>query len=248
MTNERLRSAIHSAGLSIELLSDRAGVDPKTVERWITKDRVPHRAHRDVLTRLLGKPEAFLWPSTESEARTQSASAAEFRDGSTARLFAHETLGSATRYGEIGVTEENKEPEKRVPKTVEESNVVNLSPEQTNAITESLPALEEQAAFVEATLRPKSEGPLGPLGKPATVAHNLVLDFETLTREQIARLFDTADRDSTRGAVATVFWKDESHVRVNEPAKTGDKIRSIEQVEQINFIALYASYEDDSTL
>jgi transcriptional regulator with XRE-family HTH domain len=78
MTNERLRSAIQSAGLSIELLSDRAGVDPKTVERWITKDRVPHRAHRDVLTRLLGKPEAFLWPSTESEARTQSASAAEF--------------------------------------------------------------------------------------------------------------------------------------------------------------------------
>ncbi len=78
MANERLRSAIHSAGLSIDLVSGRAGVDPKTVERWISKDRVPHRTHREALTSILGKPEAFLWPSTESDVRTQSASAAEF--------------------------------------------------------------------------------------------------------------------------------------------------------------------------
>jgi len=78
MANERLRSALHSAALTIDQVSDRAGVDPKTVERWISTDRVPHRAHREAIVAMLGKPEGFLWPSTESEARTQSASAAEF--------------------------------------------------------------------------------------------------------------------------------------------------------------------------
>lgn len=78
MTNERLRSAIHSVGLSIEQLSQTVGVDPKTVERWISTDRVPHRTHRHSVVTALGQQEGFLWPSTESETRTQSASAAEF--------------------------------------------------------------------------------------------------------------------------------------------------------------------------
>ena len=46
MTNERLRAELHSAGITVERLSDAVEVDPKTVERWISTDRVPHRAHR----------------------------------------------------------------------------------------------------------------------------------------------------------------------------------------------------------
>lgn len=78
MTNERLRSAITGAGMTIDLLSAQLGVDPKTIERWITKERVPHRAHRMAVAVALGKDDVFLWPSTLSDTRTQSASQAEF--------------------------------------------------------------------------------------------------------------------------------------------------------------------------
>lgn len=45
MTNERLRATITDAGLSLQEFGEQVGVDPKTVERWITKDRTPHRSH-----------------------------------------------------------------------------------------------------------------------------------------------------------------------------------------------------------
>ena len=77
MMNERLRAAIHAAGMTIEQLSERVGVDPKTVERWVSRDRVPHRTHRQSVAAILGQDDVFLWPTTLSEARAQSASAAE---------------------------------------------------------------------------------------------------------------------------------------------------------------------------
>lgn len=78
MSNERLRAAIHAAGMTITQLSQSVEVDPKTVERWISTGRVPHRGHRQAVAALVGHDDVFLWPSTLSEARTQSASAAEF--------------------------------------------------------------------------------------------------------------------------------------------------------------------------
>lgn len=78
MANERLRAAIHAAGMTVTQLSESVGVDPKTVERWIGTDRVPHRSHRQSVATIVGHDDVFLWPSTLSEARTQSASAAEF--------------------------------------------------------------------------------------------------------------------------------------------------------------------------
>ncbi|MEV8026824.1 XRE family transcriptional regulator [Cellulosimicrobium funkei] len=78
MTNERLRAAIADAGLSLQEFSDHVRVDPKTVERWITKDRVPHRTHRINAAAILGKSDVFLWPATESDPRTRSATRAEF--------------------------------------------------------------------------------------------------------------------------------------------------------------------------
>ena len=46
MSNERLRSALFDSGLTYEQLSEQVQVDPKTVERWISQGRVPHRTHR----------------------------------------------------------------------------------------------------------------------------------------------------------------------------------------------------------
>ena len=77
MSNERLRGAIISAGLNLQDFSERVGVDPKTVERWITKDRTPHRTHRLNAAAVLGKSDGFLWPATESDTRSLSASQAE---------------------------------------------------------------------------------------------------------------------------------------------------------------------------
>ena len=77
MSNERLRAAITSAGLNLQSFSEQVGVDPKTVERWITKDRVPHRAHRMNAAGILGKSDGFLWPSTESDRISRSATEAE---------------------------------------------------------------------------------------------------------------------------------------------------------------------------
>ncbi len=78
MSNERLRAAITAAGMTSQLLSERVGVDPKTVERWITTDRVPHRGHRMKTAAALGKTDGFLWPATESDKIIRSATQAEF--------------------------------------------------------------------------------------------------------------------------------------------------------------------------
>ncbi len=77
MSNERLSAAIAGAGLTLETFSDGVGVDPKTVERWITKDRLPHRTHRMSAAALLGKSDGFLWPATHSDARSRSATEGE---------------------------------------------------------------------------------------------------------------------------------------------------------------------------
>lgn len=49
-------------GVAVEDLAGECGVDPKTVERWISSGRVPHRRHRWATARRLGAEEAYLWP------------------------------------------------------------------------------------------------------------------------------------------------------------------------------------------
>ncbi len=78
MANERLRSTIAAAGQSYESVAGHVGVDPKTVERWILRGRLPHRTHRWKTAELLGKDEAYLWPAVLDDVRTQAASDAEF--------------------------------------------------------------------------------------------------------------------------------------------------------------------------
>ena len=77
VANERLRSSIAAAQLATTDVAAKVGVDPKTVERWITTGRVPHRSHRWAMASLLGTDEAYLWPEAVDERQARSASEAE---------------------------------------------------------------------------------------------------------------------------------------------------------------------------
>lgn len=78
MGNDRLRAAIHASGLTIEDVSARVGVDPKTVERWVgSASRTPHRPTRTQLARLLSVDEVHLWPSLATDVRTRATTDSE---------------------------------------------------------------------------------------------------------------------------------------------------------------------------
>lgn len=62
MPNERLRAALLEKGLTPEALATVLQVDAKTIERWITKGRLPYRRHRYALAAHLGMDEGYLWP------------------------------------------------------------------------------------------------------------------------------------------------------------------------------------------
>jgi len=77
MANERLRGAMSAHGLDARRCAELVGVDTKTVERWISRDRLPHRAHRVAIAKLLAIDETYLWPSVAEDRRTVSAGRAE---------------------------------------------------------------------------------------------------------------------------------------------------------------------------
>jgi transcriptional regulator with XRE-family HTH domain len=61
MNNDRLRSALRSAGFSVAEFADELGVDPKTAQRWITLGRTPHRTTATRAAKLLSVPPSWLW-------------------------------------------------------------------------------------------------------------------------------------------------------------------------------------------
>ncbi|TXK34267.1 helix-turn-helix domain-containing protein [Nonomuraea sp. C10] len=77
MANERLRAALLRKGVSIADLAEAIQVDPKTVERWVTKGREPYRKHRFATASYLGVDEAYLWPEALSPEQVTSASQSE---------------------------------------------------------------------------------------------------------------------------------------------------------------------------
>jgi transcriptional regulator with XRE-family HTH domain len=77
MANERLRAALLEQGLTIAALAESIGVDEKTVERWITKDRTPYRRHRYATASRLGVDETYLWPDALPQEQVTSASTSE---------------------------------------------------------------------------------------------------------------------------------------------------------------------------
>jgi hypothetical protein len=76
VVNERLRQAILAADLSLDTLAGEIGIDPKTVERWITRGRVPHPGNRAKTARVLGLDESVLWPQLE-DARARAVVSSE---------------------------------------------------------------------------------------------------------------------------------------------------------------------------
>jgi hypothetical protein len=67
--NERLRSAMFTAGLSVPALAEAAGVDPKTCERWVSQGRTPHRTNAHRAAAALREDMSYLWPGLESGRR-----------------------------------------------------------------------------------------------------------------------------------------------------------------------------------
>jgi transcriptional regulator with XRE-family HTH domain len=62
MANERLRALLLERGETLDKLAEAVHVDPKTVERWVTKGRVPYRSHRYAVAAFFGVDEAYIWP------------------------------------------------------------------------------------------------------------------------------------------------------------------------------------------
>lgn len=65
MPNNRLRSTLRTSRYREQDFADELGIDRKTVQRWVTQGRTPHRntAHR--AAELLNVPAVWLWPDLE---------------------------------------------------------------------------------------------------------------------------------------------------------------------------------------
>jgi transcriptional regulator with XRE-family HTH domain len=75
--NERLRTAMIRRGVTTDELAKCVGVDVKTIERWISKDRLPHRRHRWMAAARMGADETYLWPQLAGAHVRPGASQAE---------------------------------------------------------------------------------------------------------------------------------------------------------------------------
>ncbi|MGC8514434.1 MAG: helix-turn-helix domain-containing protein [Acidimicrobiales bacterium] len=67
--NERLRAAIAASGLSRYEIAGGAGVNAKTLERWVSTGRTPHARNRKPLADALGLDPSDLWPEADPFAR-----------------------------------------------------------------------------------------------------------------------------------------------------------------------------------
>jgi Domain of unknown function (DUF5919) len=86
-TNDRLGDALGAAGISPHDLAIQVGVDPKTVERWITQGRTPYPRHRREIAALLRERETYLWPGATSADRRAEAAESEI-----VRVYPHRAV------------------------------------------------------------------------------------------------------------------------------------------------------------
>lgn len=75
--NERLRDALLGGGISPETLAQELQVDPKTVERWITKGRTPYPKYRHKIAAKVQESERYLWPDGVPAGRAEQVSGSE---------------------------------------------------------------------------------------------------------------------------------------------------------------------------
>lgn len=84
MTNERLRDALLRNGLDLDQVSLATKVDPKTVERWITKGRLPYPRHRRAIAAMVRETENYLWPDAIAPERK-----AEIAESEVVKVYPH---------------------------------------------------------------------------------------------------------------------------------------------------------------
>jgi transcriptional regulator with XRE-family HTH domain len=77
VTNHRLRTALLAADMTQAALAHAVGVDAKSVERWITRDRQPHPRTRTAVGRVLGFDETYFWPALLGSGASLGAARAE---------------------------------------------------------------------------------------------------------------------------------------------------------------------------
>lgn len=103
MPNDRLRDAMLKQGVTVDKLAEVLGVDPKTVERWMTTGRSPYPKHRHRIGALLRESESYLWPdarTAEQAARISGSEIVQFyprRALSPADLWSRLFEGAAER-------------------------------------------------------------------------------------------------------------------------------------------------------
>ena len=86
MANQRLRNALAAAGLTQPALAEKVEVDPKSVERWITRNRTPHASTRARVAQILGHEESYLWPALLGTEQSRTATASGQGHGAGAAL------------------------------------------------------------------------------------------------------------------------------------------------------------------
>jgi hypothetical protein len=76
---ERLRRALHEAELDVDDVARAAGVNHRTVQRWMA-GRTPRPRYRRHLGRLVGREETYLWPHLALDDPTAVATSAEVHE------------------------------------------------------------------------------------------------------------------------------------------------------------------------
>lgn len=102
MPNERLRTAMVDAGLTVAALAKLVDVDPKTVERWVTPGRVPHAGNCYDVAKALGVSAAWLWPDRARER------APEASRGELVELYAHRAGAPKSLWADVAATATEK--------------------------------------------------------------------------------------------------------------------------------------------
>lgn len=106
MSNERLRDAMLRNGLTPDHVARAVNVDPKTVERWITKGRSPYPKHRHAIAAMVRESESYLWPDAVPAER-----AADIAGSEVVKVYPHRNsipaelwdrlIGGATEHIEV---------------------------------------------------------------------------------------------------------------------------------------------------
>jgi hypothetical protein len=94
--NERLRDALLRNGFTPDAVARAIGVDPKTVERWITKGRAPYPKHRHAIAAMVRENENYLWPDAVAPER-----AAEIGGSEVLKVYPHRHSIPADLWGQL---------------------------------------------------------------------------------------------------------------------------------------------------